>query len=44
MNDSYIDTLDKVRPFLDGTDEIYLAIDAKKNRYDFMQRTNSGAT
>jgi hypothetical protein len=39
MNDSHIDTLDKVRQFLDGTDEIDLAIDGKKNRYDFIKHT-----
>ncbi len=39
MNDSHIDTLDKVRQFLGGTDEIDLAIDGKKNRYDFIKRS-----
>ena len=39
MNDSHIDTLDKVRQFLGGTDEIDLAIDGKKNRYDFIKHT-----
>jgi hypothetical protein len=29
MNDSHIDTLEKVRQFLGGTDEIVLAIDGK---------------
>ena len=39
MNDSPIDSLEKVRQFLDGTDEVDLAIDGKKNRYDFIKRT-----
>ncbi len=39
MNDLHIDTLDKVRQFLDGTDEIELAITGKQNRYDFIKRT-----
>lgn len=39
MNDSHIAPLEKVRQFLDGTDEIDLAIDGKKNRYDFIKRT-----
>ncbi len=41
MNDHHIDTLDKARLFLQGTDEIDLAIDGKRNRYDFMlDKTN----
>ncbi len=39
MNDSHIDTLEKVRQFLGGTDEIDLEIDGKKNRYDFVKRS-----
>jgi hypothetical protein len=39
MNDSHIDTLDKVRLFLQGTDEIDLEINGKHNRYDFIKRT-----
>ncbi len=39
MNDSHIDTLDEVRQFLGGTDEIDLEIDRKKNRYDFIKRS-----
>ena len=36
-----IDTLEGVRQFLDGTDEIDLAIDGKKNRYDFIKHNRS---
>ncbi len=39
MNDHHIDTLDKARLLLQGTDEIDLAIDGKRNRYDFIKRT-----
>lgn len=39
MNDSHIDTLEKVRQFLNGTDELDLAIDGKKNRYGFIKHT-----
>ena len=39
MNDSPIDSLEKVRQFLGGTDEVDLAIDGKRNRYDFIKRT-----
>lgn len=39
MNDKHIDTLDKVRQFLDGTDEVELTIAGKKQRYDFIKRT-----
>lgn len=39
MNDSPIDTLEKVRQFLRGSNEIELSIDGKKNRYDFIKRT-----
>ncbi|MCP3952946.1 MAG: integrase, partial [Desulfobacterales bacterium] len=39
MNDSHIDTLEKMRQFLGGTDEIDLEIDGKKNRYDFIKRS-----
>ncbi|MCP3668265.1 MAG: transposase family protein [Gammaproteobacteria bacterium] len=39
MNDSHIDTLDKVRKFLGGTDQLELAIYGKKNRYEFIKQT-----
>lgn len=39
MNDSHINTLKKVRQFLAGTEDIELAIDNKKARYDFIKRT-----
>jgi len=39
MNDLHVDTLDKVRQFLQGTDEIDLTIDGKHNRYEFIKRT-----
>lgn len=39
MNDLHIDTLDKVRQFLQGTDEIDLTIDGKHNCYEFIKRT-----
>jgi transposase InsO family protein len=39
MNDLQIDTLEKVRRFLEGTAEIDFSIDTKEDRYAFIQRT-----
>lgn len=39
MNDTHIDTLDKVRQFFEGTEQIDFSIDAKTDRYAFIQRS-----
>ena len=39
MNDTQIKTLEQVRQFLEGTAEIELCIDAKEDRYAWIQTT-----
>ncbi len=39
MNDSNINTLEKMRQFLAGTDQVELVIDGRIQRYDFIKRT-----
>lgn len=39
MNDAQIKTLEQVRQFLEGTGVVDLAIDAKEDRYVWIQRT-----
>ncbi|MCU7880679.1 MAG: hypothetical protein KZQ60_09210 [Candidatus Thiodiazotropha sp. (ex Lucinoma aequizonata)] len=39
MNDKKIQTLDKVRAFLDGTTDIEFSIEGKEERYQWIRKT-----